>query len=431
MRNFIMGKISHQLTAVVLASLAFASALYFSVQTVLSNAVCRYYEANPAVTQEKTLDVLSSLQSFVQTKGTAATDTDMLSQWVKQHPLTILQVYRNESLLYDSAMLTSSGLHTHSATHSLSAHESTYPFAFSDGAASVSIMVFPEYNVIQMMNMALLLACSLVFLGIILLGIRTKLRYFTRLEQDVLSIAGGALQNPIHTQGQDELARLAECIDEMRHALVAKIQQEEARQQESYEWVTALSHDLRSPLTMLTGYLEIIRRKSTDPEQQAYIDKACDKATQLKEMSDLLFACFSPNALLNEVCVPLSAERIEEMLSERIVLLSEEGHTVHLHEIAPSRLLAHPDALRRVMDNVFSNLHKYADPQKPIDISTHSENGKYALSIQSASGLTENVRSTGLGLGICQNLMSNMQGNFAAMQREDHFVYRMEWKTIP
>ncbi|MCL1964246.1 MAG: HAMP domain-containing histidine kinase [Firmicutes bacterium] len=428
MRSFIMSKISRQLTLALLLSLALVSGLYIALQPILSGAICRYYETNPSITQEKTKKILSSLQNYVQVNNVSPSDTEKLSQWVKKYPLTILHVYRHEAMLYDSTLFTSSGLHTHTTARSLFAHESVYYIVFSDGTAFVSITIFPEYGMIQMMNIGLLLICGLIFLGIMLLCIRKELLHFTRLEQDVLSIAGGSLHTSIRVQGQDELASLSECIEEMRRSLVAKLRQEEARQQESYEWVTALSHDFRTPLTMLTGYLEIIRRQSQAPTQQAYADKACRKATQLKEMSDLLFACFSPNALQNDARICLPTAYLEELLGEWISLLTKEGYTVRLHDMAPSCVLAHQDALRRVMDNVFSNLSKYADPLKPIDISAYTENNRYTLTAQSTSHARVNVQSAGLGLNICKNLMANMRGNFITDQRGDQFFYCIEWE---
>ncbi|HML48621.1 MAG TPA: histidine kinase dimerization/phospho-acceptor domain-containing protein, partial [Clostridia bacterium] len=271
-------KISRQLTASVLLALAIASALYFTAQPLLEEAICRYYARHPNVVQNYTAQVLTSMQRFVRDNDVEATDAAELSLWVRQYPLSVLHIYRGESLLYDSTRFESSRLHTHTPTYSLSNNVSVHAIVFADGAASVSLTVFPEYGVIQRVNKVLLLIAGLVFLGILLWCIRRKLRYFMRLEQEVLSIAGGSLQTPISVHGQDELARLAECIDEMRDSLVSKLRREEARQQESYEWVTSLSHDLRTPLTMLTGYLEILRRRQPTPEQLTYLDKACGKA---------------------------------------------------------------------------------------------------------------------------------------------------------
>jgi len=431
MRNFIQHKISRQLTASVLAALALAGALYFTAQPLFEEAICRYYARHPNVVQSYTAQVLSSIQRYVRDHDVKATDASELSLWVRQYPLSVLHIYRGESLLYDSTRFDSSRLHTHAPTYSPSNNVSVHAIVFADGSASVSLTVFPEYGVIQRVNKVLLLIAGLVFLGFLLLCIQRKLRYFMRLEQEVLSIAGGSLQTPISVRGQDELARLAECIDEMRDSLVSKLRREEARQQESYEWVTSLSHDLRTPLTMLTGYLEILRRRQPTLEQLAYLDKACGKAAQLKDMSDLLFACFSPSSLQAGARVRLPAGQLRALLTERADLLAEKGHSVLVGDFPDAALWVHPDALKRVLDNVFSNLERYADPDRAADISAEEGKDQYRLCVRSASRSRPDAQGTGLGLGICQNLMANMRGTFSAAETDGQFVYCLSWELAP
>lgn len=429
MREYIMSKVSRQLTVAVIASLALACALYFCMQPILDRAICNYYDAHPRITQEQTIGALSSLQKYATDNGIDAGDEAQLTQWMKQQQLTVLHVYRDHLLLYDSTQSHASKLHTHTVTHSYTAsHDSAYPIVFADGVASVSVVVFPEYGVIQTMNRVLLVVCGAIFLGILLLCIRRKLRFFTRLENEVLSIAGGALDGPITVQGQDEIARLALCNEEMRRSLVARLQQEEARQQESYEWVTALSHDLRTPLTMLTGYLEIMRRKNEDPQQEAYLLKASSKASQLKEMSDLLFACFTPGTVQQDACEPIAAQWLAEMMAEQAEALAGHGRTVEMQQLPSARLYAQPMALKRVIDNVFSNLGKYADPGSPIQVQAGTEGERYVLRVTSKVHDAVDTQSTGLGLGICKNLMGNMGGAIVAERQEDRFVYTLTWR---
>lgn len=431
MRSFVEHKISRQLTASVLVALALACGLYFMAQPLLEEAVCRYYARHPNVVQSYTAEVLTAMQRFVRQNGVKATDASDLSLWVRQYPLSVLHIYRGESLLYDSTRFASSRLHTHTPTYSFANNVSVHAIVFEDGPASVSLTVFPEYGVIQRMNKVLLLAAGLLFLGILLWCIRRKLRYLMRLEQEVLSIAGGALQTPISVQGQDELARLAECIDEMRDSLVTKLRREEARQQESNEWVTSLSHDLRTPLTMLTGYLEILRRRQPTTEQLVYLDKACDRATQLKDMSDMLFACFSPSALQSGARAQLPAQQLRALLAERADLLMEKGHAIQVGHFPDAVLWAHPDALKRVLDNVFSNLERYADPSRAVEIAAEQSQAQYRLCIRSTSRDRQDVQGSGLGLGICQNLMANMRGTFSATETDALFVYCLSWELVP
>lgn len=430
MHNLVMRKISHQLTFVVLIALALVASLYFFLQPLCEKEICNYYDANPQITQKKKAQALISLQSFVNDRDVAAVDVDQLSQWIKRESLTIISIRREGKTLFDSTHTADARLHTHARTHDATTLcEVTYPLVFADGVAYVSVTVFPEHRVIHTINSILVAVCGVIFLTILLVSIRKKLALLTRLEREVLTIAGGELEGQITIQGQDELSRLAECIDEMRNSLVMKLHQEEVRQQEHYELVTSLSHDLRTPLTSLTGYLELMRRANMEPAQTTYVEKAIGKAEQLKDMSDILFACFSPHAMQADALRHMPAEMLHELLEERAHLLRAEGYAVEVGAAVQGSLYVQPMALQRVLDNVLSNLTKYADRKAPISMDMQRVDRGVQVRIVSRSGDSRQVPSAGLGLGICANLMANMQGHMETSAQGDLFVYLLAWQA--
>lgn len=91
---------------------------------------------------------------------------------------------------------------------------------------------------------------------------------------------GGDLEHPITVRGHDELTTLASCLDSMR--LTLRQQQEEEAQASAKvkSLITEMSHDLRTPLTTLLLYTEILRGHKYDtPEQEAdYLNKIDAKA---------------------------------------------------------------------------------------------------------------------------------------------------------
>nr|HML46562.1 ATP-binding protein [Clostridia bacterium] len=149
---------------------------------------------------------------------------------------------------------------------------------------------------------------------------------------------------------------------------------------------------------------------------------------QLKDMSDLLFACFSPNALQSGARVRLSALQLRALLAERGDLLGEKGHAIRVEDFPEAALWVQPDALKRVLDNVFSNLERYADPGRAVEISAEKTPDQYRLCVRSVSRDRTDVRGAGLGLGICQNLMANMRGAFSAAEADGRFVYCLSWE---
>jgi len=381
------------------------------------------------ITQQKAKEVLGLFAAYVHDRNIAALDAGVISQWVERQPLLILQVHRDERLLYDSTLDMSVTLHTHLAQQAPSTHQMCQSILFVDGPASVSINLFPEHTVVNWLTKILLGACGLLFLAIVLLSVRRKVRYLVQLEREVQAIAGGDMELPLTIRGSDELAMLAECIDGMRSSLIARIHEKEARGQENYAIITTLSHDLRTPLTSLCGYLEVLFRQDITETQRAYVTKCIDKATQLKEISDLLFAGFSKTtAPAEKLDVLPSDELIHHWIGGYVEELEEKGFSVEQALINERcAVLVRRISLRRVLDNVFSNIEKHAEGSVPVQINAERNEKGFWIIIKNKTGNDASRFSSGLGLTICDSLMRNMRGVFETTSVDGMFVYRLGW----
>ena len=428
-KAFISAKLLRQLAASVLAAFVFSAGLYFAVSPIIMHTVCAHYASNPAITQEKANEMLNMFTVFAREHNIAVSDSAMISHWIERHPLLIMQVHRNGRLLYDSTIASLAALHTHHSQQAPPTHQSCQTVLFSDGPASVSINVFPEYATVDWLTKALLGVCGLLFLMIMLLSIRKKVRYLVRLQQEVLAIAGGDLDLPLTMQGSDELSMLAECVDGMRSTLMTRIREEETRGQKNYDAATTLSHDLRTPLTSLSGYLEVLCRQDLSETQRVYVAKCMDKAVRLKEISDLLFNGFSETAAPIEQLVLLpSEEMVEHWMGEYIEELTAKGFVIeHVFTNESCVLRVQRTSLQRVLDNVFSNIEKYAAEDKPIQISTEREGKIFWVIIKNKPGNDAEMSGNGLGLTICENLMRTMSGTFETVVMDGMFIYRLGW----
>jgi signal transduction histidine kinase len=417
------------LAALVICAFVGVCAIFFFVKPLADSAICDFYAARPTLAAREASSLIGDLQREVLEKGLSSKDANAISDWVRRNPLLILLIYKNNILIYDSTTLASSILHTHMNEHVPITHQAVRVLQMADGAASVSLSVFPEHAAIDRFEIALLAVCALIFIGAVLIGVRGKVLALTRLEQEVLAIAGGELSLPITRSGTDEIAMLAECVDEMRNALNARVAQEETRQREQRELTVTLAHDLRTPLTALTGYLAVISRSGgLNSESSALLDKCAAKAAQVKTMSNLMFACFTPNALPQEELAETPIESVYGEMAERIASLERVGFICRWGDkpgsgsVAAQRL-----ALMRVLDNVFSNIERYAEPSVPLSVSSQAENGRFRLILRSGARLKPGNLGSGLGHIICENLMSNMGGLFFAREIENGFVYELDW----
>lgn len=194
------------------------------------------------------------------------------------------------------------------------------------------------------------------------------------------------------------------------------------------EAVTSISHDLRTPLTAICGYLDLMEREEKTENVTRYIDMIENRVEALKHLTEELFRYSVISATAGDVVsedISL-ASALEESLAEHYAALTQRG-------IAPE--LSTPEepvirrldsvALSRVFDNIISNAVKYSDGDLSVSL---NRNGEIIFS-NSAGDLTpvavgkmfdrfftvESGRSsTGLGLSIAKLLTEQMGGSISA-----------------
>lgn len=107
-----------------------------------------------------------------------------------------------------------------------------------------------------------------LFVLLLMIPINRKLRYIRRLREELKILEGGDLNYSVTLRGRDELYDLARGLEEMRLSLIRQQREREDAQQANAELVTAVSHDLRTPLTSLIGYMDLVADgKYRSPEE--------------------------------------------------------------------------------------------------------------------------------------------------------------------
>ncbi len=137
----------------------------------------------------------------------------------------------------------------------------------------------------------LLLVSFALFPLFFFLSSRKIIRYILLLSGEIQAMEGGDLDHPITIQGDDELALLATSLDGLRLTLRQQQAEEAQAAAKVKSLITEMSHDLRTPLTTLLLYTEILRhhKYETEAQQDEYLAKIDGKARQIKQLSDNLF----------------------------------------------------------------------------------------------------------------------------------------------
>ncbi|GIQ70494.1 sensor histidine kinase [Xylanibacillus composti] len=221
-----------------------------------------------------------------------------------------------------------------------------------------------------------LLLVVAVVLGIILvplLWITTKdiIRPLRQLEQGSRRIAEGDLNFSLHTNVRNEVGSVIRSYEKMRSELQRSIGAQLALEENRKQLVSNISHDLKTPLTSIKGYVEGIREGiANDPEKlKKYIDVIHSKTLDMDRMIDDLFLFSKLD--LDQERFHLEAVQLEEFYRQTMNELHMEyesaGVRLTSEYEAGSDAVARMDAsmIKRVILNIVGNSVKFVNDPKP------------------------------------------------------------------
>lgn len=292
----------------------------------------------------------------------------------------------------------------------------------------VRVMYYPMYRADRIVLYSSVGAAFAAFVVLLLLFIRVKMRYISYLTNQLAIMEGGELGMAMELKGSDELTSLAANMDRMRLSFIDKLKHEEDMERSRNELMTAMSHDLRTPLTALMGYLEIVDSGTvTDPEKiKEYIASAKRRAKQLKGMTDEMFQYFlvysgEENAVQLEKMDALML--FTQLWDESGFTLESEGFTVET-DISEGgcEIEANPDMMRRVFDNIVSNIRKYADRSDAVRLEMRTADEGFVVKVSNRSAERHTAESSGIGVMTCEKIMQIHGGRFETKMEEGIFT---------
>ena len=404
---------------------------------------------------ERDVELYQSFVDFVEKNDVASTDTKKFDEWISQYDDRVyLTVYREDKVFLKDFEISgdevippdnNSDNSQHNNSHGsfidnalgegnlYSNYDRTiYSVAFRDGVCAVTIG--HEYSQVYT-TIVLCIAATIFFVVFfsITSGFNNHLRKRKKnLSEQVSQVSGGDLNKPITLDGRDEVTILSHDIETMRSTLVDKIQSESKAWKANQELITSISHDIRNPLTSLVGYSDILHNKqySSQEECESYLNRCHDKIYRLKELTEELFRYSlvfgAPEVQVNctdEDAAILLGQLIGEPLAEL-----KSGGTEVACTILINNITINVDALvlKRVFDNLFSNINKYADLKKPV-LASVTKNGEF-LNLKLINYIKEinnPVESSKIGLKTCERLCKSLNIEFSYLEKKDKFTAEM------
>lgn len=315
--------------------------------------------------------------------------------------------------------------------------------------------------IVQMKDQSLLEVNPFVYIFLLLLAIvaiiwRLIRRYRSFEMKHIISelkyIAEGHFEHRIPSSSDTDLQEFIDSIHILVDSTVEAMEEERRVEQTKDELITNVSHDIRTPLTSVIGYLELVteERYTSFEQAQSYVKTAYKKAEQMRVLVNDLFEYTSvhqTNAPLNIISFDM-VQLIEQLAIDFLLEAEEKGMTIKIIS-SEDKLMMQGDAekLVRVFSNLLSNALKYGLDGKQIIVEINAlANEKVQVIVKNdgqkipeeamdqlferfyraESSRSQEIASTGLGLAIAKSIVELHSGTITATTTTDWTTFTIE-----
>ncbi|MGB4658186.1 MAG: HAMP domain-containing sensor histidine kinase [Mobilitalea sp.] len=290
----------------------------------------------------------------------------------------------------------------------------------------------------------------ILFITYFLLLTKKFVTYIKELSEGINEISLGNLDNRIEIKNEDEFALIADKLNHMADDIKKIMENERRSEYAKNELITSVAHDLRTPLTSIIGYLDLVSTKELPQEtQKKYFEIAYNKSKRLEKLIEDLFTFTKFN--FGEVKANYTQVDMVKLLSQLVdefyPSFSEFGLEYDFVSSNSSVIIkADGDLLARAFANLISNAIKYGREGKKIHINLEKKETSVMIDITNYGEIipqkdleqifrrfyrVESSRSSetggsGLGLAIAQSVIEMHGGTISAKSDQEGTVFTVE-----
>ncbi|NFT91141.1 HAMP domain-containing histidine kinase [Clostridium botulinum] len=288
-----------------------------------------------------------------------------------------------------------------------------------------------------------------VFLITFVSLVNRKVKYIKFLTKEVKVIKDEGFGKTIKVKGKDELSELCQSINDMSLELRKKIDNEKIIEKNKNELITSVSHDLRTPLTSIIGYVDLLKKNEFNDKEKFdnYIEIIDERTKSLNRLINELFEytkLTSHDIKLNYSRLEI-VSLIEQMVGEYTPIFNKENLEV-VKDITDKDIFINADIEKivRVLENLLTNAIKYSVKNSKVLIKLFEENDYVVVSVlNKAKDITEDdlkniferfykvdksrkeQDSTGLGLSIVKRIVELHNGEIDVNLNEDIIEFKI------
>jgi signal transduction histidine kinase len=277
--------------------------------------------------------------------------------------------------------------------------------------------------------------------------------YLEEIRNGLREIAKGNFDTDIPVQSGSQLGEVAESINQMSRQLHQSILEERNAEKTKNDLITGVSHDLRTPLTSILGFLEVIEedRYQDEVELRYYVNIAYEKAQNLKKLIDDLFEYTRiNNGLPLDIQKIDMAQFIRQLIEEFVPALEKSGMECKL--AAEEGLIIRADGaqLVRAYENLITNAIRYGDSGKRIDIAVRSDGNQVSVSFTNygdpiperdlpfifdrfyrvETSRSKQTGGTGLGLAITKSIVEIQGGEIRVRSDQQRTTFETRFPKV-
>ena len=394
----------------------------------VGEAVIERCYLSEAAVLKRTNRAAQELQGYVRQNALTTRNTNALAQWGESRKDYYILLYRDQRQILEIGWWGADIAAVDAYSLKEQGAEVVYPIAFRDGTVYAVIYDNSDSRLYDLTwVVSLLLGCAVLALTLLAYNRRVA-RKVVAISHEVQSIGEGNLYLQLEPKGSDELAQLTASVEQMRLSLLRKTSEEQRALQQNSDLITAMSHDIRNPLTSLIGYLDLLEMSQDRlPEDlRSYVLASRDKAYQLKDLTGEMFRYFLVFSRGEQEThpEPYDAQILcAQLLGECAAELRSRGFDVNLLLLTtPCTVTTDVQMLKRVTDNLLSNIEKYADPAARLTILAECEGERLHVCFANrARRELARVESNHIGLRTCEAILQLLGGQFFTHRTGDDF----------